>query len=514
MNTTAIGVERPSNFLSLFYSCAFAKSVKVIAIILFLSILPQKLSAVKIAVGTYTGNGGTAQNITGLGFTPVAVLVQKVGSATAFIGTSTMGGKVKLNGSGALVSNYITAMASGQFTVGTNSADANTSSATYYYVAFAATAVSVGTFTGTGSTQSITLGYEPYMVWAMPASSTWPNYSQMSMKGSTSNVFKMDGTGAVDWHKEYLDAYSSTGFSVHAYASTTETYHYVSFNVGSTGFYTGTAATHTETPSSPSLSNPVFLLAKDQGIAPNATSWYKTSVMASNNSYTFAGANSTTQITALTATGFTLGVSTDANASASNTQWYAFGSSDLLPVDLTYFSAEKNGANVDLNWQTASEVNSAYFEIQRSVDGVNFETISSLEAAGYSNSLINYSFVDESPARGLNYYRIKEVDSDGTTQFSDVAVVDYVTGNALLQLAMYPNPMEENAILNFEMPSAGNAKIEVFDALGKVVFSKESSFVEGGNSVVLSELDLSTGNYFVRVLAQNSLSETVHFTKK
>jgi hypothetical protein len=493
---------------------AISKACRITLLILFISFVPARLSATKIAVGTYTGNGGTAQNITGLGFTPVMVLVQKVGSATAFIATSTMSGQTKVNGAGALASNYITAMASGQFTIGTNSANANTTAATYYYVAFAATAVSVGTFTGTGSTQAITIGFQPYMVWAMPASSTWPNYSQMSLKGSTSNVFKMDGTGAVDWHKEYLDAYTATTFSAHAYASTTETYHYVAFNVGSTGFYTGTAVTHTETPSSPTISNPVFLIAKDQGIAPNATSWYKTSVMSGANSYTFGGANSTTQITALTATGFTLGVSTDANASSSNTQWYAFGSADLLPVEITYFSAEKNKEQVDVSWQTASELNSSYYEIQRSSDGVHFETIATEAAAGFSNSLLNYSFVDENPLKGFNYYRLKEVDSDGRSQFSDIAVVDFYTGNTVLQLAMYPNPVEESATLNFEMPEQGKAKIEVFDALGKVVYSNETYFGEGANSIALADLAIASGNYFVRVLAQNAISETVHFAKK
>lgn len=116
---------------------------KVIIIIFFISFVPARLSAAKIAAGSYTGNGGTAQNITGLGFTPVMVLVQKVGSATSFIATSTMSGQTKVNATGALVSNYITAMASGQFTIGTNSADANTAATTYYYVAFAASAVSV-----------------------------------------------------------------------------------------------------------------------------------------------------------------------------------------------------------------------------------------------------------------------------------------------------------------------------------------------------------------------------------
>ena len=492
----------------------FRALAKVIIIIFFISFVPARLSAAKIAAGSYTGNGGTAQNITGLGFTPVMVLVQKVGSATSFIATSTMSGQTKVNATGALVSNYITAMASGQFTIGTNSADANTAATTYYYVAFAASAVSVGTFKGTGSTQTVTVGFNPFMVWAIPASSTWPNYSQMSMRGSTSNVFKMDGTGAVDWHKEYLDACTATTFSVHAYASATETYHYVAFNVGSTGFYTGTGNTHTETPSSPTISNPVFLIAKDQGIAPNATSWYKTSVMSGANSYTFGGANSTTQITALTSSGFTLGTSTDANAWNSSTQWYAFGSSDLLPVDLTYFSAEKNKEKVDLSWQTASELNSSYYEIQRSADGEHFETIATEAAAGFSNTLLNYSFVDENPLKGFNYYRLKEVDSDGSYQYSDVAVVDFFTGNTILQLAMYPNPMEENATLHFDMPTEGSADIEVFDALGRVVYSIKRNFAKGANDVSLNDLVLATANYFVRMIAQNAISATVQFSKK
>lgn len=492
----------------------FAALAKTIVFILFISFVPARLSATKIAVGTYTGNGGTAQNITGLGFTPVMVLVQKVGSATSFLATRTMSGQTKVNGSGALVSNYITAMASGQFTIGTNSAAANTTATTYYYVAFAASAVSVGTFTGTGSTQTVTVGFNPYMVWAIPTSSAWPNYSQISLRGSTSNVFKMDGTGAVDWHKEYLDAYSATTFSVHAYASTTETYHYVAFSVGSAGFYTGTAVSHTETPSSPTISNPVFLITKDQGIAPNASSWYKTSVMSTNYSYTFAGASSQTQITALTANGFTLGNSTDANAWSSNTQWYAFGSTDLLPVELTYFSAEKNKEKVDLSWQTASELNSSYYQIQRSADGVHFETIAVEAAAGFSNTLLNYSFVDENPLKGFNYYRLKEIDSDGSDQYSDIAVVDFFTGNTILQLAMYPNPLEESATLNFEMPEQGKAKIEVFDALGKVVYSNEFYFGKGGNSIALVDLAIASGNYFVRVLAQNAISDMVQFNKK
>jgi len=379
-------------------------------------------------------------------------------------------------------------------------------------VAWSSAAVTTGTFTGTGVTQSVSVGFNPYMVWAMPASSTWPSYSQMNMRSSTSNVFKMEGTGAVDWHKEYLGAYGASTFDVHEYASTTETYHYVAFNSGSTGFYEGTAVTHSEV--TVVASSPVFILAKDQEVALNATSWYKTSVMPSNYSYTFAGASATTQITALTADGFTLGTSTDANAWSSNTQWYAISTANLLPVEMVSFTGAKNKENVDLIWQTASEINSSHFEIQRSADGVTFETIGAEDAAGFSNSLLNYTFTDSAPFQGMNYYRLKEVDTDGRVQYSDVVVVDFFTGNSLLQVSFYPNPMEENATLHFDMPTEGSADIEVFDALGRVVYSIKRNFAKGANDVSLNDLVLATGNYFVRMIAQNAISATVQFSKK
>ncbi|MFZ9848144.1 MAG: T9SS type A sorting domain-containing protein, partial [Flavobacteriales bacterium] len=136
------------------------------------------------------------------------------------------------------------------------------------------------------------------------------------------------------------------------------------------------------------------------------------------------------------------------------------------------------------------------------------------DAAGFSNSLISYQFTDASAAKGMNYYRLKEVDTDGMFEYSDVVVVDFFTGNSLLQVSLYPNPMQDNAILSFDMPNEGRASVEVFDAIGRLVYSNEQVFAKGGNSLSLNDLAISTGNYFVRVIAQSALSETVQFSKK
>ncbi|HEY1038492.1 MAG TPA: hypothetical protein VGF30_03760, partial [Bacteroidia bacterium] len=92
-----------------------------------------------------------------------------------------------------------------------------------------------------------------------------------------------------------------------------------------------------------------------------------------------------------------------------------------LPIQLVYFTAEglKNHT-VQLKWQTASETNNNYFELQRSTDDLNFTDIARIDGAGNSNTLINYKYIDENPIQGNNYYRLKQVDFDGNFHYSPI----------------------------------------------------------------------------------------------
>ncbi len=494
---------------STFISFHFQKKsslVFVFSLVLFVN----ALTAQNVAVGTYTGNGGTAFNVTGLGFTPVCVLVQKSGSGTSFIATNTMGGKVKLNGANALVSNYITSFGSGYFTVGTNSADANTNTITYYYTAFSSNAVATGTFVGSASYQTVTVGFKPKMVWAMGADATWPHNSQMNMVNNEANSFYMLG-GAADWHKELLSSYTATAFTVTDYANVGVTYHYAAFNYGKTGSYTGNATARSIVTGVGS--HPVFVFAKDQGSAPGATSWYKTTVIPAADSYTFGGALSTLQVTAIGNDGFDLGTSGDANIFGSASEWFALDAADILPVELLSFKGVREEDGIKLLWKTASEINSDYYVLERSAAGIHYEAIGRVEAAGSSFSVLNYSFTDEHPLSGNNYYRLKAVDKDESYAFFKTVVVDFNSGNSTSHISLFPNPAKENTQVNFEAVKNGTAHLEVYDAIGQLVYFSEFAVSKGSNTVNVNLLSLADGYYSIRIVTQNAVSEMLKFCK-
>lgn len=164
----------------------------------------------------------------------------------------------------------------------------------------------------------------------------------------------------------------------------------------------------------------------------------------------------------------------------------------VTPVTLLYFGASVQGEKVLLNWATATEKNSSFFSVEKSVDGVNFKEIGQQTAAGNSFIRINYSFTDKNPTVGRSYYRLKAVDFDGYTEYFNVDIIDYSGKRAV---TVYPNPYTNENItiaLNFSVDE--NASAEIFDVSGQHV----TSFHFTGNTFT-SALDLKPGVYIVKV---------------
>lgn len=115
----------------------------------------------------------------------------------------------------------------------------------------------------------------------------------------------------------------------------------------------------------------------------------------------------------------------------------------LLPVTLVSFDAEKCCLNtrVNLNWVTASELNSSHFLLERSTDGIHYAVAGQRDAAGNSTAPLSYSFTDETPAPHLNYYRLNQFDLNGAHIYSSEKVVD-LSGSSL-EVTVYPNPFTE-----------------------------------------------------------------------
>ena len=163
----------------------------------------------------------------------------------------------------------------------------------------------------------------------------------------------------------------------------------------------------------------------------------------------------------------------------------------LLPVNLISF----NGYNKDdknyLNWSTATELNNAYFEIERSINGENFTAISKIPGAGNSTEPNNYNFVDETPFHGSNYYRLNQIDMNGNAEPSDVIEINNISDAIIL----YPNPSA--GTINVQIKGMHNYTyhLEIRNSTGQLALMND------GLTSGLNQLDISSlANGIYRVL--------------
>ncbi len=113
-----------------------------------------------------------------------------------------------------------------------------------------------------------------------------------------------------------------------------------------------------------------------------------------------------------------------------------FGSATIgcgpLPIELESFWCTQKGNRMSVEWITSSEINNNYFMIQRSADGTNFEDIGVEVGNGNSNNTLKYTFIDEKPLEGINYYRLKQVDYDGNSEIFQVSSCDFIPGQEII----------------------------------------------------------------------------------
>lgn len=170
-----------------------------------------------------------------------------------------------------------------------------------------------------------------------------------------------------------------------------------------------------------------------------------------------------------------------------------------LPVVLTKFTATAVGTVVQLAWSTASERNSAYFEVQRSANGLQFENLKQVPAQGGSTSRRGYESLDAHPLAGQSYYRLCLVDLDGTFAYSPVATVRFGTTTGPARLTLYPNPGTGSSFrLATQNVPAGPATVRVYDLQGRLVSQHTVDFAQP-NLAIQSAQILAAGMYVVTV---------------
>jgi hypothetical protein len=220
--------------------------------------------------------------------------------------------------------------------------------------------------------------------------------------------------------------------------------------------------------------------------------------------------------TAIVTGDFGLGINIDiTNTTRVNNLMGAYDMSSALPVDLLFFNANKEKEDVILTWATASEMNNKGFYIERSVDGVKFESVGFVKGYVTTSSLKNYSFNDLDAFKRVNaitlYYRLKQVDNDGQFDYSKtVSVSTYKTTGTT---SVYPNPFKDIVNLTIASTQATTADVCITDLTGKVVSRITLAIAEGNNTITLDNSALETGMYVATVII-NSEKHTVKLIKQ
>ena len=174
-----------------------------------------------------------------------------------------------------------------------------------------------------------------------------------------------------------------------------------------------------------------------------------------------------------------------------------------LPVEFVYFNGRRNQIGVQLTWQTASELNNDYFEIETAADGENFLPIARISGAGNSSALINYEWLHRSPIVGLNYYRIKQVDFDGAFSYTDLISV-YNDTPIPLFFSAYPQPAADHVTIEVHSSDNDNPlKVLIIGSDGQL--ARDIGLTPQEREIVLDVNDFRSGVYLVRVVQSGNV---------
>ncbi len=179
-----------------------------------------------------------------------------------------------------------------------------------------------------------------------------------------------------------------------------------------------------------------------------------------------------------------------------------------LPVELISFDGTKKDRQINLNWKTASEINNDGFQVERGIKtafGLEWNRLDFINGNGTTQIVQSYSFIDENPEEGTNYYRLKQMDFDGQYEYSSIIAVEYTSTNGGGSVGIFPNPIKDQLTL-----TNGKGKATIFNVLGQPV--KNLTIDASQTTIQLG--DLLNGQYYLQLLQENGTVITKSFSKE
>jgi hypothetical protein len=170
----------------------------------------------------------------------------------------------------------------------------------------------------------------------------------------------------------------------------------------------------------------------------------------------------------------------------------------IVPIDLYTFGAQQNGLNVELLWSTASENNASHFVVERKLSGADkFDGIGEVKAVGTSSLVNHYTLTDRSVNLGNTYiYRLRLVDADGTSTFSNEVTVELEGVGGILTVGdITPNPVKDQSTVSVNLSESANMTVELFNSEGKLLGTLFSGTTSGLRDITINAHDYATGSY-------------------
>ncbi len=189
------------------------------------------------------------------------------------------------------------------------------------------------------------------------------------------------------------------------------------------------------------------------------------------------------------------------NSFSTNLWWTITQTSAPLPVSMLDFTSKTHVDKVKLTWETASEINSSHFIIERTTDQLNFDYIGRVESQGSSTSTLRYSIWDEQPLQGIQYYYLRQYDIDGAMKSYGPVSASFSRDGFDIVTATAVNA-EQGLIVEFDYDSDEPYKYAVVDMLGKVIATQDKNVAQPGRNKIDIAVDLSQGVY--QIILQNS----------